>query len=78
MAAAPRITRLSFAQVAGASCSPSMLTLPVTTGDPGHGSVRSAPVTINFGSCATTARFTVSVDVSANGGSYTRAVTIWN
>jgi hypothetical protein len=73
------ISSIAFTQVGGTTCTPVIQTpLPIALGDIANGASALAPVTIDFSSCASTARFTVKVGVQANGGAYQRTTTIGN
>jgi hypothetical protein len=73
------ISSISFTQVAGTACTPLVNTaLPIALGNVGAGAAVSAPVAIDFNTCAGSARFTVLIAVQANGGSYTKTTTIGN
>jgi hypothetical protein len=65
------ISSITFAQVAGAACTPVVnAALPIALGQIASGASASDPVTIDFSLCASIARFTVQVTVQANGGAY--------
>jgi hypothetical protein len=73
------ISSLTFTQVAGTSCAPVIQTpFPIVLGNIANGASAPAPVTIDFSSCASTARFTVGMGLQANAGSYQKTTTIGN
>jgi hypothetical protein len=77
-AAAAYIASLSLTQVAGTACTPALAARPLNVGDVASGASSTISTTIDFSSCATTARFTVTFDLRANGGSYQRTMSIGN
>jgi hypothetical protein len=73
------IASVGLTQVAGTACAPVLSTaVPIALGDIATNSSATAPVTIDFSSCASTARFSVSIGLQANSGTYLRTVTIGN
>jgi len=68
-----RLDNVTFGQTGGPACSAPVVTsvFPITAGLLAPGSSLIVPFSINFGTCAPAARFTVTYYSSANGGSAT-------
>jgi hypothetical protein len=73
-----QITSITLTQTNGPACSPVITipsTVPFVIGNfPPFGSAHS-PLVVNFGSCAITTRFTLTVGLSANAGAVTATAT---
>ncbi len=71
------VTSISFTPVFLATCTPKLVSpLPVVAGSiPSHGSA-TARVTIDFGSCTAETMFSVSLRVTADGGSASASLTL--
>ena len=68
-AQAARIGALTLTQTFGPACTPVVTSqFPVPVGDLPVGGVANGAVTIDFGACAATARFTAGIGYNANGG----------
>jgi hypothetical protein len=64
------VSGITFTQVGGAACNPAVTsTLPIAVGNLAPAASATVTATIDFGSCAANARFTVNVALSANLGS---------
>ncbi len=72
------LTGVTFTQASGVACTPHVISaLPALIGDiPVQGST-AIQVTVDFGTCAANARFTVGFALSANNGSYT-TISSWS
>ncbi len=78
-ATAAAVNSLTLTQQAGTACTPVITSaLPAAAGNIAPGGSATANVTVNFSSCAVTARFRVDIGVSANGGAATGAITLFN
>jgi len=74
-----RIDTMTLTQVAGAACTPVMLTPPpVLVGDLTPGSSATVNLLISFTGCAANARFTAQATFSANGGGVSGSMTRTN
>lgn len=72
-----QITSLTFTQTAGPSCTPTVTTpLPLVLGNYAPSGVKYSTVTINFGSCAATARFSANAALTANEGAVTGNIVV--
>ena len=74
------LNSLTFTPENGASCAPAIIsgvpfTQPLLSSLPGSNSV-STNISLNFGSCLATARFTATANVTSNGGVYSTSVVI--
>ena len=76
---ATQINGLTFSQIAGPACVPTVTSpLPVFVGDIASGANASAGAAINFpAGCSSASRFTVNISLSANNGNAT-AITVRN
>jgi hypothetical protein len=72
---AASITQATFTQTGGSVCHPSVVSsLPVVLGDIPAGSSVNGDLLLNFTGCDTTAKFTVNIGLSANGGTVTNSI----
>jgi Divergent InlB B-repeat domain len=77
----PAITAFTLTQAGGAACTPVVLTpssFPFSLGDLAPGASEQATVTVDFSSCASGARFTLLVNLSANGGAAAGSILRYN
>jgi len=68
-----QITGLTLTQTYGAACTPiitSPASFPLAVGDIAPQSSASGQITINFGGCASTARFSTTIPFSSNNGAF--------
>lgn len=76
-----QVDSVTLAQTYGTHCAPrfvSPTSFPIVLGDLAAGTRRVGAVTIDFGGCQATARFTVRIDFSAAGGTFTGSKTLYN
>ncbi len=74
-----QITGIAITQTAGTACAvPVVSGLPLSVGTVNPLATGAATAVVNFGSCSATARYTVKISFSANGGSYTGSTTLNN
>ena len=76
-----QITGVAVTQSAGTACSPAASVLssfPLLVGDVLPSASGTAQATFNFNGCPATARFTVVVNFSANGGTYAGSTVLNN
>jgi hypothetical protein len=74
------LNSLTFTPENGASCSPAVVsgvpfTQPLLSSLPGSNTV-STNISLNFASCAATSRFTVTANITSNGGAYSTSIVI--
>jgi hypothetical protein len=72
-----QITSITFQQTSGPACTPHMastVSFPIAFGNIAPGAVASAPVTVDFSSCASNAAFKVTAAESANNGAATGTI----
>ncbi|MBL8242468.1 MAG: Ig-like domain repeat protein [Bryobacterales bacterium] len=73
------LNSLSLTQTFGAACTPVVLTaLPASAGNIAPSTAGTVPVTIDFSSCAVTARFRADLAYSANAGAATGVKSLTN
>jgi len=72
------VSGFSITQTEGEACSrPSVVgALPFAVGDIAGGSSATAPVTLNFGNCGGSAKFSVEIGLSGNGGNATGVLSV--
>jgi uncharacterized repeat protein (TIGR02543 family) len=74
-----QINSFVLTQTAGTSCTPSLISaLPVLVGNVAPGKVIDGKVSINFSSCGSTARFSLSMGSSENNGVSSSTLTLSN
>ena len=74
-----QINSFVLTQTAGTSCTPSLISaLPVLVGNVAPGKVIDGKVSINFSSCGSTARFSLTMGSSENNGASSSTLTLTN
>jgi len=75
---AAALTGFTFTQVTGVPCKPVVPSLPISLGNLAPGGSVPLTLTIDFSSCALTARFTLNAALSANAGAASGSIVRFN